>query len=311
MRTAFFGTSQFAVPVLEALVRGGHSIAPVVTQPDRPAGRGREIRPGAVKRVATELGLEVIQPERVKSPEFRDAFRRFEPLDAAVCAAFGQIIPQWLLDVPRLGFLNVHPSLLPKYRGAAPIQRAIMAGETVTGVTIMLMDAGLDTGPILVQRDVQIDPDEDAGSLSARLAEIGAQMVLEALKNLDSGTAVPRPQDDAQATYASLIGPEDAEIDWSAPAEQIVNLVRALSAKPGAHTRAKGHALKVWRARCESVAGTRAEPRTVVAMSEDGIVVAAGEGCVKLLEVQAEGRKRMSAAEFARGARIGVWDSFK
>ena len=306
MRIAFFGTGDFAVPALEALVRAGHEVVVVVTQPDRPSGRGREVRAGALRRTAGTLCLVALQPERVRSADFQELFRRYEPLDAAVCAAFGQIIPQWLLDAPRLGFLNIHPSLLPRYRGAAPIHRAIMAGEAVTGVTIMLMDAGLDTGPILMQQEVPVASEDDAGSLSARLAGIGAEMVVAALESLQAGAIAPQPQDDSLATYAKMLTPEDAEINWSAPAQAIANQVRALSPKPGARTTFGGTGLKVWSA---SVGSGKGEPSTVLAVLPQAVEVAAGEASVLLIEVQPESRKRMNAAEFARGARVRVGDT--
>ena len=303
MKLAFFGTSDFAIPTLQACVKAGHQIVAVVTQPDRPSGRGRELRLGPVKRTAVEYGLEVLQPERVKAPEFQESFKQYSPLDAAVCAAFGQIIPQWLLDFPRLGFLNVHPSLLPKYRGAAPIQRAIMTGETVTGVTIMLMDAGLDTGPILIQCEVPIEPEEDADSLAPRLAELGGEMVMKALLGLEKGEIKPQPQDDTKATYARMLGPEDSVINWEMPAVAIVNQIRGVTPKPGAHTTIGKTALKVWHARvCDPTA--KVIPGALLSIRDEGIEISAGRGSVILIAVQPENRKQMTAAEFARGARL-------
>ncbi len=308
MRIAFFGTSLFAVPALQMLTHSEHEIAVVVTQPDKPSGRGRDIHPSPIKQTAADLRLPILQPLKVKSPEFQSDFEGLGSLEAAVCAAFGQIIPTTILDLPTLGFINIHPSLLPKYRGAAPIQRAIMAGEEVTGITIMQMDAGLDTGPILLQKKILIEPNENAGELSKRLSEIGAKMALETLDLLGKGKIVPQPQNDELATYAPIITPEDTVINWTETAAQTINRIRGVSPRPGAYTKWKGKILKIISASLEENESIYPNPGAVISVSTHGIHVASGKGSVLLKEVQPENRRLMTAAEFARGARIRSGD---
>ncbi len=307
MRILLMGTSRFAVPILRATANAGHEIVAVVTQPDRPSGRGRGVHVSPIKEEAVALGLPVFQPEKIRAEDAVQQIRNYEPIDAIVVAAFGQIVPQVVLDIPRLGSINVHASLLPKYRGAAPIHHAIMAGEKVTGVTTMLMDAGLDTGDTLQKRTVSIRPAETTGELEVHLAEAGAELIVETLELVDRGEITPEPQDDSQATVAKSLKREQGEIDWRKSAEEIVNLIRAMSPRPGAYTRTDDAELKVWKAAAEPKLNDREQdafaPGHIVAIAGDEVIVAAGSDYVRLYEVQPQNRKRMNAGEFARGAR--------
>ena len=301
MRLVFMGTSGFAVPILAAL-HSSHTVVAVVTQPDRPSGRGQHVHESPVKKQAAEPRLNIHQPERVRSEDFVATMESLLPLDVMVVAAFGQIIPKSILDMPRLGCVNVHASLLPSYRGAAPIQHAIMNGETVTGVTTMLMDTGLDTGAILLQREVPILQEETAGELEVRLSDTGAQLLLETLVGLRNSSITAIPQDSEQVTLAPSLKREQALVDWNMPASTIVNRVRAFSPRPGAYAEVGGRMLKIWRARAVEIDG--GAPGRPVRVSDEGLIVATSSGGVLLTEVQPENRKRMSGAEFARGARI-------
>jgi methionyl-tRNA formyltransferase len=304
MRILFIGTSQFAVPTLKALLASEHhQVIGVVTQPDRPSGRGRQLRYAPIKQVALEAGLPIYQPEKVRSEDFVELVREMSP-DVIVVAAFGQIIPKSILDVPKYGNVNVHASLLPKYRGAAPVHHALFNGETRTGVTTMLMDPGLDTGPVLLQRDVNIDPEDDEGILEARLAEIGAELLLETLEGLEHGTIVPRPQDDFLATLAPSVKKEDCELDWGQSARALVNRVRGCTPRPGAYASLGGVTLKIWACCVAEPPTDVGVPGDVLAVTPEGIVVRAGEGALLLTEVQPENKRRMPAADFARGYRI-------
>lgn len=304
------GTSVFAVPVLEAIAAAGYEIVCVVTQPDRPSGRGQSVHESPVKRVAEKLGIEVFQPEKIRAPESVERVKSFEPLDFIVVAAFGQIVPQVILDIPKHGSINVHGSLLPKYRGAAPIQHAVLAGETVTGVTTMLMDAGLDTGDILLKRELDIEPDENAGELLQRLSQVGALLLIETLAGLELGEITPVPQDNSQATIARSIKPEEGRIDWQKSADEVANLVRAFTPRPGAFTSIAGTRLKVFSCSASASIIEGKGPGEVVEISSESVVVAAGTGAVALVEVQPENRKRMTAGEFARGSRLKVGTVF-
>jgi len=300
MRLVFLGTPAFAVPTLERLVERGHQVLAAVTQPDRPKGRGQALAPPPVKEAALRLGLAIYQPERVKRPEAVEVLRGLAP-DAMVVVGYGQIIPQSVIDIPRLGILNVHASLLPKYRGAGPIQWAIVNGETVTGVTIMQIDAGLDTGPMLLTAETAIGAGETAPELGRRLSAMGADLLVEALDGLAAGRISPQPQDNAQATYAPMLKKEDGRIDWNRSAAEIHNQVRGMQPWPGAYTVVRGAALHIWRAR-PAEAGASGAPGTLVRTKPPA--VACGEGVLELVEVQMEGRKRMSAADFANGQRL-------
>jgi methionyl-tRNA formyltransferase len=306
MRLVFLGTPAFAVPSLERLVAAGHDVVLVVTQPDRPLGRGLREAMSPVKQAALRLGLPVAQPERVRRPDSVEMLRSLAP-DVMVVVGYGQIVPQSVIDIPPLGIVNVHSSLLPKYRGAAPAQWAIANGETRTGVTTMRIDAGLDTGDILLARETKIGPQETAVELNARLALIGADLLMETLNGLHGGTIAPRRQDSAQATLAPLLKKEDGLIDWGLPATSIHNRLRGFQPWPGAYTTFRGQTLHIWQARTVP----DAEPRPLGSGSFlrlKPLTVACASGALELLEVQLEGRRRMSAADFANGHRLTELD---
>jgi methionyl-tRNA formyltransferase len=303
MRLVFLGTPAFAVPSLERIAAAGHSVLAVVTQPDRPRGRGHHPAPPPVKQAALLLGLPVYQPERVRRPEAVE-FLRAIPVDAMVVVGYGQIIPQSILDMAPLGIVNVHGSLLPRYRGAGPVQWAILNGETRTGVTTMRIDAGLDTGDMLLKAETAMEPDENAVELGQRLSLLGADLLVETLAGLAEGRIVPEKQDNLQATYAPLLKKEDGRIDWARDAHAIHNQVRGLQPWPGAYTTFRGQALHLWRTRQwgGGLAQRKASPGKLVNLKPP--VVGCGFGFLELLEVQLEGRKRIPAADFANGQRL-------
>lgn len=298
----FLGSGAFAVPSLEALLRAGHEVVAVVSQPDREKGRGLQTAAPPVKVAALAHGLPVLQPRKVRAPEAQEELRALRP-DLQVVAAYGQILPQSLIDIAPRGTINVHGSVLPFYRGAAPVQWAIARGERETGVTTMMIDAGLDTGPTLLTRTTPIGPEETAPQLEARLAEIGGALLVETIAGLEAGTVRPVPQDHARATLAPILKKEDGRVDWTAPAEAIERRVRAFTPWPGSAATLLGRGLKIWRARVEP--GPFAEAGTVTAVDREGIVVACGAGtALRLLEVQPENGKRMAASAFSAGARL-------
>jgi methionyl-tRNA formyltransferase len=299
LRVVFLGTPLFAVPTLEAMVRRGYEVAAAITQPDRPRGRGRNAVAPPVKAAAARLGLPVFQPERVRRPEAVELLRNLAP-DAMVVVGYGQIVPQSIIDIPRLGILNVHASLLPKYRGAAPIQWAIARGETRTGVTIMRIDAGLDTGDVLLTEETAVLSEENAIELGERLAAMGASLLVNALDKWAAGEIVPEKQDNSQATYAPILKKEDGRIDWRSPAAAIHNRVRGFQPWPGAHTGFRGQTLNVWKSR---PAKSVSEPPGTIVRTRPLLVACGGEA-LELLEVQLEGRKRMAAADFVNGQRL-------
>ncbi|MDQ7843245.1 MAG: methionyl-tRNA formyltransferase [Armatimonadota bacterium] len=302
IRTVFFGTPEFAVPSLQVLLETC-SVVAVVTQPDRPRGRGRVLAAPPVARAARERGLPVLQPARLKSPEVVEQLRSLHP-DLIVTAAYGKIIPKEILDLPPLGAINVHPSLLPKHRGASPISAAILHGETTTGVTILFQSMELDAGDIILQRVVPIAPEDTARTLEAKLAAVGAEALAEALRLIAEGRAPRIPQDHALASYAGKLEKVHGRIDWTRPAHELVSLVRAMDPWPSAYTWHRGRLLKVWRAQAEPGKGA---PGTVVEIRRgDGFTVGTGAGLLLILEVQPESGRRMSAGEFARGARLRV-----
>lgn len=304
MKLVFLGTPEFAVPSLEALVRAGHEVTAVYTQPDRPAGRKQELKPPPVKEAALRLGLEVRQPERIR--HCVDELAALKP-DAMAVVGYGQILPQAIIDIPPLGILNVHASLLPRYRGAAPIQWAIANGETVTGVTIMRIDAGLDTGDIVLQESTEIGPEETAPELAARLAPMGARLLVRALEGLASGELKPVPQDHAKATLAPILKREDGLIDFRWPAAKIANRARGFQPWPGAWTWWRGQRLYLWRCR-PAEAESPAVPGKMFSFGRR-LFIACGEGTVlEVLELQPEGKKRMEAGAFLNGHRIAESD---
>ena len=305
MKIVFAGTPEFAAAALAAVLRAGHEITLVLTQPDRPAGRGLKPQSSAVKRLAQARDLAVLQPLTLQEAAAVEAIAVARP-QALVVAAYGLILPPALLRLPPQGCLNVHASLLPRWRGAAPIQRALLAGDTQTGITIMRMDEGLDTGAILLQEPVAIAADDTAGTLHDKLAALGARLIVRALEV----PPAPQPQDASRATYAARITKGDAEIDWDRPAREIERQVRAFDPAPGAQTRLDGAALKIWRARTGPAIA--AAPGTVCAADADGIVVTCGTDTLRILELQRAGGKRLPAQAFlsgfrlARGARFGT-----
>ncbi len=306
MRIIFAGTSEFAVPALEALIASPHEVVAVITQPDRPKGRGREMQMPPTKMIAQAHSIPTLQPEKMRQPESIAEIKSFSPIDVMVVAAYGQIVPQELLDWPSIGCVNIHGSILPKYRGAAPVQYALISGEKQTGITTMFMDAGLDTGDILLQSTLDIDPNENAGQLGARLALMGADLLLRTLTGLKDNTIAPIPQDDDLATKAPSLKRDAGSIDWSRPAQDIVNLIRGCTPRPGAFSKLAGSQVKVCKAAVSNLSG---EPGLILAIDNKGIEVAAGTGSVRLIEVQPESRKKMTAADFARGG-IKTGDHF-
>lgn len=306
MNLIFLGTPEFAVPTLDAIVAAGHHVSLVVTQPDRPKGRKQELIPSPVKAAALRHGIPVYQPERIRRPEALERLKELAP-DAMVVVGYGQIIPQSIIDLAPLGVINVHASLLPELRGAAPIQWSIARGYRSTGVTTMRIDAGLDTGDILLQWETPIGPDESAPELSARLAAAGADLLVRTLADLCAGSIQPRPQNDSLATYAPIIKKEDGRIDWTNPAQQIHNLIRGFQPWPGAYTSFRGQSLHLWRSRLVPGKHRDLSPGTLV--QNEGVAAVAGDGAVlELIEVQLEGRKRMPAEVFANGHRLTTID---
>lgn len=300
MRVVFLGTPDFAVPSLAAVARR-HEVTLVVTQPDRPKGRGRRLAPPPVKELALRLGLPVFQPADLREETARPQFAA-AAADVAVVVAYGLKIPPWLLAFHRLGAVNVHGSLLPSYRGAAPVSRAIMNGDAETGVTTMLLVDRMDAGPTLLQRRTPIGPEETAGEVTSRLAALGADLLVVTLDGLAAGTVQPRPQDDARATLAPKLAKEDGRIDWGRGVREIVDLVRGVNPWPGAATSWEGRPVKVWKAAAAVGPWPAAAPGTVLAAApREGLIVAAGDGPVSLTLVQAEGKKALPAAEFLTG----------
>lgn len=313
MKVIFMGTPDFAVGTLEMLIQAGHEITLVVTQPDKPKGRGKSMQFPPVKEAALAHGLEVYQPKRIREPECIEYLRRYEA-DIIVVVAFGQILPKEILEMPRYGCVNVHASLLPKYRGAAPIQWAVINGETVTGVTTMRMDEGLDTGDMILKEEVALKPEETGGSLFDRLAQTGAKLCVKTLTAIEQGTAVYTPQDHEKATHTTMIKKQLGEIDWKRSAVELERLVRGLNPWPSAYTYLGGKTLKIWKASVqeeEAFLGSddgkhpteeaAREPGTIVKVGKNTIEVQTGQGVLKLEEIQLEGKKRMTTDAFLRG----------
>ena len=305
LRVGFAGTPPFAALALAAILDDDYAVAVVLTQPDRPSGRGLSVQTSAVKTLAQERGIPVIQPPTLRSEETRSALLAI-PLDVLVVAAYGLILPPAVLSWPRLGCINIHASILPRWRGAAPIQHAILAGDAMTGVTIMQMDAGLDTGPMIATVETPIRPADTAGSLTDRLAGLGAAAIVEALGRLEAaGLLAATPQPAQGATYAGKIDSTQALLDWTLPAAVLERKVRAFDPAPGARFMLDGAPVKVWGAEAGSNAG---EPGTVMAVARDALEIACGGGTLRLLTVQPAGGKRMPAAAFALGRRLAAGD---
>jgi methionyl-tRNA formyltransferase len=311
MRIVFCGTPEFAVPSLRLLAaEPGISVEAVITQPDRPRGRGQHVSGSPVKEAALAANLHVYQPETMKSDSAQEFLKRVAP-DAVVIIAYGQIIPARLLTLPRIGWINLHASLLPRYRGAAPIHWAIANGETITGLTTMQIDAGMDTGPTLLQHELEIGPDETSPELAARMSEIGAGLIVDSLLRLDRGEISPLPQDNGQASYAPILKKEDGRIDWTRTAPQIYNRMRGFAPWPGAYTTFRGQTCHVWgRPESSAAAAGRVTPGEIVSSTKDVYVACGEKTCLRLESVQLEGRKRISAQEFANGARFTHGETF-
>ncbi len=298
MKIVFAGTPEFAAQALQCLLLAGFDIPLVLTKPDRPTGRGMKTSPSAVKQQAAGRGLTVLQPTTLKHPETLERLKALTP-DVMVVTAYGLILPQQVLALPRLGCINIHASLLPRWRGAAPIQRALLAGDKETGITIMLMNEGLDTGPILLQRRVKITADDTAQTLHDKLAQLGGECIVSALRKLEQGELIAQPQPEAGASYAAKIDKAEAAIDWQQEAAQIERAVRAFNPLPGAFTSFNGETLKIWKARVvNAVAG---KPGQIVSVDRDNIVVACGNGGLRLEELQKSGGRRLPVQAFLSG----------
>ena len=301
MRIVFMGTPECGVPSLNALLDAGYDVAARCTQPDRPQGRRMTLTPCPVKIAAQARGVQVLQFERIRRQEGLDAMRALKP-DLYVTAAFGQILSQKLLDVPKIGTVNVHPSLLPKYRGPAPVNWSIIEGETRTGVTTMMTDAGMDTGDILLVRETELSPDEDAAMLSERLSRVGAELLVETIRRIEAGTCPRTPQDSEAASYFPMLTKETGRIDWTRGAQAVVNLVRGVVPWPGTWTEFGDGALKIWKA--SPARGEGAPGEVLSGDAKGGLIVACGEGAVRVEELQAPGAKRMQAEAYLRGKPI-------
>ena len=312
MRVVFMGTPAFAVPSLEALDNSDHEVVGVVMQPDRPKGRGQAVVPCPVKELALAKGLPVSQPEKIKSPEFLQQLSDWKP-DVIAVTAFGRILPKAILDLPPMGCVNVHGSLLPAYRGAAPIQWALIHGDAETGITTMLMDEGMDTGAVLLQQTVPIEPEETSLELGARLAQVGGALLVETLTRLAEQSVVPRAQDHTRATLAPLLKKEDGVIDWTQSATEIANRIRGLSPWPGSHTFHHEHRLIIRKGRVDAQGGPGgsdgSQPGTILAVGQKSFCVETGEGRLEVLEVQPANKKRMSVEQFLQGHALRVHET--
>ena len=302
MKIIFMGTPDFAVGTLEALITGGYEIALVVTQPDKPQGRKMELTPPPVKVCALQHGLEIYQPTRVREQSSMEYLKKYEP-DMIVVAAFGQILPKELLELPKYGCINVHASLLPNYRGSAPIQWSILNGDAETGVTIMRMDTGIDTGDMIAKQTVPIEEEDTGGSLFDKLAEVGAKLLVDTIPSIVDGTATYTKQDEACATKVGMIQKSQGVIDFHRSAQEINCQIRALNPWPSAYTKLHGKTLKIWKAKVVAADGNY-EPGSIVRITKDELCIATGEGSLSVLEVQLEGKKRMATADFLRGVTL-------
>ncbi len=309
MRLVFAGTPEFAVPSLEALLESPHDLVAVYTQPDRPAGRGRRLTPSPVKRLALAAGVPVEQPKSLRDPEAVRRLAAYRP-DLMVVTAYGLLLPREVLEIPKRGCVNVHASLLPRWRGAAPIQRAILAGDRETGITLMQMEEGLDTGPMLAQAALPIGATETAGELHDRLAALGKSLLAERLDEILSGALEPEPQDEAAATYAGKLSKQEAELDWRQDADRLLRAIRAFNPWPVAWTRLGEETLRIWRAEPAESCPAEAEPGEVVGADRRGVTVRTGDGCLTLTEVQLPGGRRIHGRDLANarpleGVRLG------
>ncbi|HEX5647623.1 MAG TPA: methionyl-tRNA formyltransferase [Nitrospira sp.] len=302
MRIVFMGTPEFAVPSLEALLASEDQIVGVVTQPDRPKGRGHELAPPPIKLIAQRSGIPFLQPLKIRTAEFLESLAAWKP-DLIAVTAFGRILHAPILNLPSMGCVNVHGSLLPKYRGAAPVQWAVINGETETGITTMLMDEGMDTGAMLLQERIPILPEDTAGTVVPRLAELGGRLLVETIRQLKAGAMTPRAQDSTQATMAPLLKKEDGVIDWTGSAQSIINRIRGMSPWPGAYTFHGQERWNIWKA-VAVPEPAQAQPGTLVTVTKQSIRVATGNGVLEILEIQTANSKRMPVGQFLAGHRI-------
>ena len=302
MKIIFMGTPDFAAASLEALIDSRHEIQAVVTQPDKPKGRKGELTPSPVKVIAKREGIQVYQPLKVRDEEFVKTLRAYNP-DVMVVVAFGQIIPLSILKMPKYGCVNIHGSLLPKYRGAAPIQWAVLDGEKETGITTILMDEGIDTGDILLKKTIQIDTDETSGSLFDKLMALGAKAILETLDELEKGSLTPTKQGESPTAYAKMLTKTMGLIDFTKPAKELDCFVRGMDPWPSAYTLLSGKTLKLWKVRAVEGGG---KAGSVIEIGKESFTIACGEGAIEVLEVQLEGKKRMSAGDFLKGSSLNI-----
>lgn len=308
MRIVFMGTPEFAVPSLEALLQSEDQVVGVVTQPDRPKGRGQQLTPSPIKVIAHREGIPLLQPLKMKAPEFLEPLAAWKP-DLIAVTAFGRILHPGILGMPPMGCVNVHGSLLPKYRGAAPVQWAVINGETETGITTMLMDEGMDTGAMLLQATLPIGPDDTAGSLAPRLAALGGRLLVETIRQLKAGTLKPVPQDHTQATMAPLLKKEDGAIDWTLSAAALANRVRGLSPWPGAYSFLNGERWTLWKASVLPGTGS-AVPGTIVTVGRQSIQIATGNGLLEVTEVQPANSRRLTVAQYLAGHCVATGGRF-
>jgi methionyl-tRNA formyltransferase len=300
MKIIFMGTPEFAVPSLKALIESDHDVVAVVAQPDKPKGRGRKLAPPPTKAFAEQHNIPVLQPEKVRTQEFLSQLQNLSP-DLICVTAYGKILPKNILELPRCGCVNVHASLLPKYRGAAPINWAIVRGETQSGITTMLMDEGMDTGDILLKKEIQIQDEDDAGTLSEKLSQLGAELLLETISQLQEGKLDPAKQDESLATYAPMLKKSDGEIKWDKPASELWNLIRGMNPWPGTFTTLGNKSLKIFKAKLVDGEGSPSE----VLESDPGVLrVSTGEGALEISELQLEGGKRLDTKSFLAGRKI-------
>ena len=304
MKIVFMGTPDYAAEALRALIRAGHEITAVVTQPDKPKGRSGEPVPSPVKVCASEHGIPVLQPKRIRTPEATEELRKY-PADVYVVAAFGQILTQEILDMPPYGCLNIHASLLPKYRGASPIQHVIIEGEEKTGITVMQMDAGIDTGDMLYKKEIPIEAEENYETLHDKLTVLGGEAIVEAIELLEQGKLVPEKQEDSDSCYAPKIAKEMGRIEFSKSAAEIDRLIRGMTPWPSAYTGYKGKQLKIWKAVPLETYDNKGRPGgEILEVSKNSVIVAAGKGAVEILELQLEGKKRMTTHDFLLGVKM-------
>ncbi|HWR44781.1 methionyl-tRNA formyltransferase [Sporomusa sp.] len=310
LRAVFMGTPDFAVPCLEMLVKEGYHISAVVTQPDRPKGRGQKLAYSPVKEAALAYNLPVLQPDSIRTDEFYNHIAELSP-DVIIVVAFGQFLPKKILDMPAYGCINVHASLLPKYRGSAPIHWAIIHGETTTGITTMYMDVGMDTGDMILKAELPILPADTTGSLHDKLKVLGAVVLADTLKQIEAGLAPRHPQNEAEATYAQMLNRDTERIDWHQPAVAIHNLVRGLNPWPVAYCSLQNKSLKIWKTKVHNESQPCTEPGRVVQITKEGLVVETGKGTIEMLEVQPESKRRMKASDCVCGYCLTIGNLFE